>query len=425
MTNIRKEVVYGFADQALLSLTNFLLGIFLVKHVTKEEYGLYVIGNAIVLFIVGLANGLITTQMTVLAPSKSDSNRDGYCAGMLQAQNIILIPVLLISLCLLYFLDQYAGISWFSLGVAISLALPGILLIEFLRRYFYLKLRPATVLSMDVIYILAVFAVLFLATVTIPKNLHIIIFIILGFVALACGIGAMATIRFPLRTACDITISSLREAWQQGKWALGGVIVTTMQSQAYVYILGALAGPARVAEANAAYLFLAPLSMLSTSFGRVFMPHMAILRSQGENRRVESLANKLLLLLVVATVGYATVIIIAKEWLIGLLLTKHYQDIGMFIVIWSVVFLFMAWRTNLSILLQIYSRFSIITKVNTASAIAVLVATYILTKKYDVIGSLVSLAGGELLLGYFLWKAFNNVKKPFKVSRTYPSEIDL
>ena len=97
MTNIRKDVVYGFADQALLSLTNFMLGIFLVKHVTKEEYGLYVIGNAIVLFVVGLANGLITTQMTVLAPSKNESEKDVYCANMLHAQNLILLPSVVIS----------------------------------------------------------------------------------------------------------------------------------------------------------------------------------------------------------------------------------------------------------------------------------------------------------------------------------------
>lgn len=78
------DVVWGVLDQGLQSLINLSISVLLIYYESKHNYGLYGLGFATLLLFVGFSNALISTQMTVIAPSKKLKERMVF---------LILIPV--------------------------------------------------------------------------------------------------------------------------------------------------------------------------------------------------------------------------------------------------------------------------------------------------------------------------------------------
>ena len=102
MATVKKDALYGIIDQGLISLSNLGIGFLLIKLTSKESYGLYGIGFAAILLCVGVANALVTTQMTVFAPEKPDKVK--YCCTMLLGQYFIFVPLWMIFTSLFRFL---------------------------------------------------------------------------------------------------------------------------------------------------------------------------------------------------------------------------------------------------------------------------------------------------------------------------------
>jgi len=133
---------------------NFLIGIFLIRNTSKENYGLYVLAYAIILFFVSVQNALITNQMTVIAPRKNQNDRDNFCASLAIGQFSIFIPLLLIGLLALVTIEHLKIVdsSQLDLVFAVAIATLGVVLREFFRSLFFLRLKPQSVLFLDVIH---------------------------------------------------------------------------------------------------------------------------------------------------------------------------------------------------------------------------------------------------------------------------------
>lgn len=415
MTGIRKDVIFGFIDQALISLSNFIIAFFLIHSTSKENYGLYGLGMIIILLFVGFSNALITTQMSVIAPAKDISTRDKYCCSMLFGQLLIFLPILFFGGAGVVILDKYHMVNHFDyvFYLAVCSAVFGMLLKEFFRRFYYLKLRPRVVLAIDICHVAAVLSVLIIVKFLLqPDDLHVIAMLAVAGGASLSGVIGFLLAKFPARMI-DLRFvgDSLKEAWQQGRWALGGVTVTWLQSQSYVYLLGVFVGVSAIAEANAARLLIAPIAMLSTSITSVILPRLALMRNSGMSADVERLARKVLYALIVVTVIYAGFLLIFKDLIIVKLFTPTYRNIGVFILAWNLVFVFQAVRSNNSLLLQVFRKFREITLSNVISSLAVLVCGIFLIRRYGVLGSIANLTFGEILLSILLWKAYKRTNK--------------
>lgn len=413
MRKSKISALCGLLDQGLLSLTNLGIGLFLINSTTKENYGLYGIGFVIVLFFVGVANGLITTQMTVLAPEKGEGRMNLYCLSMLYAQYFIFIPIWIFCQILAFILFHLNIVDAdnFLYQIVISISVMAVLFHEFMRRYYFLKFDPRQVLVIDLVNIIFIVLALYMTTMWEYEKLHILAIAIFGGGALMAGITGLITSKLLAFVSVNEVLASLKEAWPNGRWALGGVVVTWGQSQGYVLLLSILATAESVAEANAARLFLAPVNVISTSFIRVFMPTLVQLKNQQNHTAVRSMARKILAV-VIASIGIIVLgVLFMEDFIIKFAFTEDYRNIGVFIVAWAVVVLFVAISTNASILLQVYKKFKDITLCNSKTSVLTLLLGVALIQAFGVLGSITALAVGEILLAFLLWRMFRAIEK--------------
>jgi O-antigen/teichoic acid export membrane protein len=408
---VRKQVAISFIDQAILSAANFLIGIVLIKSVTKTDYGLYVLAYTIILFVVGLQNALITTQMTVLAPSKSRDKQDGFCNSLCIGQYILYVPAAIVAIIIILTLHRVEVISdeQRNLAATIIIVTVGVLFREFYRSFFFLKSQPRNVLIIDVVFVATTATGLLLGWLACREQLHIVALYLFGLASLASGLAAMALGRLSIEIDIRLSLASLKEAFANGRWALGGILLSLIQGQSYVYLLTAMSGPARVAEANAARLFLAPLSLLHMSFARVLLPKWSFMRQNGENAGIIRMAKKAQILLIAIIVIYISIVLFAKDRLIDTLFAKDYQNIGTIILLWGVLSIVQTLRSSDSWILQAFHQFKRLTLANVMSAIAALIIGAALIELYGPAGSIIGMIVAEAILVFTLAKALKDV----------------
>jgi O-antigen/teichoic acid export membrane protein len=411
MPRMRNSVIISVLDQAWLSIANLLLGVFLIKHSSKEEYGSYVLGYAIILFLMGVQNALVSTQMAVLAPSRSEGEQGRFCSALAVGQFIIFIPVVLVIALV------GVGLSWSgaennaNLAYAIAISLLGVILREFFRSYFFLRLRATTVLALDIVFVLFLFGGLSAAVYIKLPSTNLVALVIMGVASLLVGLISTFIARKELPVKLADIRPALQESWQHGRWALAGVTVTWLQDQSYIYLLSAMVSPAETAEASAARLFLAPLTLLNVGFSRVLMPRWAYMVHEGKHQELVVMANRVKWMLVAMVIIYVGILLLVKDWLAPLFLTGAYTQTGTLIALWGVLFALQSVRNNYSILLQVFKRFREITLANTATAIGVLLMGSIFIKTYGAKGSMITMIVGEAALALLLAYGFKNGRK--------------
>ena len=411
MATVKKDALFGIIDQGIISLSNLGIGFLLIKLTSKESYGLYGIGFAAILLFVGIANALVTTQMTIFAPEKLDKLK--YCSTMLAGQYIIFFPLwcVFVTLSLSAYYVELISNEILTYTLTVSITVMTAIFHEFMRRFFYIALTPFRVLQIDIVNVSIIMGCLSAAWYYQLNISHTTAIIIYGISAFTAGsVGLIISKLIPKITLIEIS-ASIKEAWHHGLWSLGGVIVTWLQSQSYVALLSIMATTASIAEVNAAKLFLAPVGVISTSLGQVFTPRLAILRSSGEHTAITRLTLKILLLILTVIGIVVLITFLLKDYLLERFFPKDYADIGPLILWWAGVFVTQALCTNASILLQIYKRFKAMTFCNFYTALLTLFLTWLLIKSNGINGSLQAMVLGQLASALLMWRVFYVYKK--------------
>jgi O-antigen/teichoic acid export membrane protein len=264
---------------------------------------------------------------------------------------------------------------------------------------------------LNVTFCFVLFCLLFICSRNEPSNLHTWAIASYGIAGVVAGVAGFLHAQFKIDVHIPTVSAAIREAWSQGRWALGGVTVTWIQSQGYIYCLGMFAGPGSVGEANAARLLLSPLQLVATSIQQVLMPRLAKLRVEGQKENVFRIARIMLIGLTVITIIYVVCLTFLQEWITAQLFTADYNNISILLFVWALVVFFQMLRSNSAMLLQVHKKFRCITISNTFTAIIMLFFSLILIPKYEAIGGVVSLAVGELALALILWGGLINVRR--------------
>lgn len=412
MSRLLRDSTISLVDQAMLSLANLLVGVFLIQNTGKEDYGIYVIAYAVILYVVGVQNAIVTTQMTVMAPRKPHELQPGFCGSLAVGQYLIFMPLAMLAVGIGV---VASNVGWLPeddarMVIVIATATLGVLLREFARGLFFLKLRPGVVLALDLVNIVLLFGGLFIAQRAAPELLHVLAIAAFGVSSLVSGALALGVARLPLRQVLAEQLAALRDAWVNGRWALGGVSVTWIQDQSYVYLLSLLAGAASTAEANAARLLLVPVMLLNTGVTRITMPHWAILRHNGKRAEIEQTAGWIWRVLVLLIGVYVGALLLGQDVVIPFLFSAEYESIGSLILLWGVILGLQIVRSSFSIMLQVYQQFRQITVANVFSAVIVVALGLVLIPALGVEGSLIAMLLGEIVLTVLLVLAWQRTQ---------------
>jgi O-antigen/teichoic acid export membrane protein len=405
LTGLKLPLTVSLLNQCISSGGNFLLSIYLARTLSLGDFGLYGIGYGLCMLYVGVGNSLILTQMVIHMPSKKTEDKEMYAAKMLSG--VLLLGFLLItfSSLILLLLNLVWNDAFFFVETtfAVTTAALSFLCSEFFISYAYIKRREGLALVVNSMTIIVLFSLLILEHQAgiIPTASHV-----LYFYALASAVGAltaysMSSLR--IRDGIEDLRPDLLESWQLGRWALGGVCITWIQSQTYAYIALLFLGPVGVGQANAAKIFISPFSFLLPAINKIALPRLADLR-QTDPKRVLHISSIMTIAITLLSVIYSAILFSSLSFVTTLVLGRQDATIQALVGLWCLVLMFQMIRAGGSVLLQVQRKFKILTLLNIPSALITLLLALILINAYGASGAIWSMIAGELSLSFLIWR---------------------
>ncbi len=268
---------------------------------------------------------------------------------------------------------------------------------EFLRQAMFALRDSHAVLRADVLYV----AVLLIGALVASRTLRPV-----PFVLLSLSLASWVTYRC-LRRSLPFLIdhspqqksSLLRDILPLTAWSTGGAAVYWIFSQGFLYLVAAQLGLAAVAALSATRLLLMPLNLLSTGVGALLAPAAAGWLSQhGRQWLIKRL------LLASAALGSITLTYGVLAWsfsgpLLHLLFKRAIPQGGLLIALWSVLYVSLAIRDQVTYLLTALGRFKSMSLLTLFSAAVAMVSCLIGMAHWGTVGALVGIIVGEMVNG--------------------------
>lgn len=397
-----KKTFAALFSQGLLSISNLMIGICLIKYSSKENYGLYATANATLLFFLGLQNALITTPLIVLSPHKSIEEKDRFFSGLRSNQFLIFIPltILLVVLLQIFFrvTISLSPFAFMIFGLTVFLGLSN----ELIRSIFYSELMIRKVIKIDLTFIvtLGIFISLLIANQAVNATNMIMILGASNFVSTTFG-GSLLSI--PMKFSLMLAKDSFKETWGYSQWSLMGVIFTFLQTWGYVYLVSTLLSLKDTADISVARLIMMPINLLILSWAKIFMPKGTMLLKERNITKLNQLYFFACGILIVILCLYLLLIFLGKNFILSTLLSTQYKNIWNYLFWWGFVFALMIIRSNASLYLQILKQFKFLAIAVMVSSFITLSSTIVLLKMWGALGSILAVGIGEIILGVACW----------------------
>jgi|GEM_PF-864456 len=389
------------ASQAISSLSNFCITLYLMRVMEKEQFGLYGLGFGIVLMLAGIITASISVQFVVNLPDQPHGQRA--CYAMHHAAAIALVGAVLTGIAAMlsvvlsnWHLPGGTIAKQLVLPVASAAAIYG--LRDLLMRFAFSERDEMLVLRSNVAVGLVVLCTLFAAVqIGIELNAGIALCLYSAGQLAGCLVGlsrqGMPWREFRLRQMQH----AFSHSWQGGRWSVLTSLIYSMRTQVHNFVVPPLLGIAALAEINAARLLVTPAVMAIPPFTQVLMPRLAEQRSRGVSTLVRTARMAIIGLSVVALL-YSTMLMLSLSWLLPLVLGEPYRHVGGLVLAWCVVTVFLALRNGLSITLQVLRAFRGLMFANLVAAILAVVVAIFLVEPLGANGVVSALGLAELLL---------------------------
>jgi len=407
-SRFRGPALRGVADQALTSAENFAVGVILVRNCTKSEFGLFALGYGILVLGWSLIAALITAQMSAALSREalSRQERQNQCSALLRR---LLVACIVITICgyLLTLLVTHLHIAASfdtTYWLLLSSALPGMCLRDFMRRYFFQERSETRALLMDASALALTIATLSAMAALHATRLHSVAAATLALGGLAVGVGGVIAGRLAPYKHGGEALGVLSSLWRAGRWNIGATLVSWIQNQAYTFFVTAMIGLTGLATANAPRVLLTPITLLSTGLALPLLPRLAKQRTNLHTVVSVRSAFTLLAMTFMFVGLYTLTLWLARAAFIPLILGNRYNDVWPCIVAWAIANAFTNFRIYYSTFLLAKGGFRQLAVANILSAVVVLGLTGPLIHFLGVLGSVYSVAAGELLLGMATWR---------------------
>jgi O-antigen/teichoic acid export membrane protein len=224
-------------DQAIASAANFASGVIVGRACVKDEFGAYILGLNIVLFLVAVQHSIIITPYTVYAPRFTERARQRYTGSALLLQLGICLGAIGV------FLLMGLGVRWAPDGDAlmpVMIALAGgaafVLLKEHARGICFAQLRMGVALVFDVVAGAAQVAGL-LICVRLGWLSAGVACAVLGLASCLAAAGWLWWMRGRFAFRLSAVWFDLRRNWLLGRWVLASNLVWSLVTYIYPWLL--------------------------------------------------------------------------------------------------------------------------------------------------------------------------------------------
>lgn len=402
----------GVMDQALLSMTNFMVGLLMLRRTDDVDYGLFVLATSTFLLLVGVQNSVVCGPAAVIATKKSAPARLAMIGTLMTRQFVYWIPVSVLALLGFWMAGELAYLDPLQqrVGMIGALAVLGVLLREFARELWLLYGHPRQLLWFDaayaVLYLGAAFVLTGLAAPAVPWVLGG-----LGAAALVAGLSSWLAFRRLEGWPTSAYPGAMQEAWRLGRWGLSGCVVTWLHSQGFYYVVTALRGVESVSGLAAARLLLMPVNLMVNGVGQLLLPLATQWLSTQGARAMAQRIMALSMVMLVGSLGYFVLLWLTRDWLIAEVLKRDGTGMDPILLLWGGVFGLMSLRAMAMVVLQALERFDSLTYLAVLSAAVSLLVGYFGILRFDAPGALIGLIVGEAIdLVGILWLSVHEIR---------------
>jgi len=382
--------------QGLLSATNLIVGLILIRRTTNTEYGYFVLVSTTSLLLAGLQSAFIQPPLVIRMSRATQPERADLVGGVYRGQRRILAGVAALAAALVVTLTL-AGVLGPHLGfiaLAAVAALRAALYREFFRTVLLSYRLSFDVLKADICYGAIVLLGVPLATLSAAPAAGAILSI-----GLAAAIGGVLLSRSLWRHEAwnpHGPVSMLREMAPLGTWSALGSATHWAFSQGYNYVVAGTMEVSAVAGLAATRLLMMPVNLLSAGISSLMMAtSSAWLNAHGPTK----LFRRLLLIasgLGALALCYFVLVWALRDLILARVMHKQFAQSGVLVALWSAVFLVMLFRDQLNFLPGASGLHRRLMGVTSIAAIISLAVGYAAIRRYGAVGAPFGVLVGEL-----------------------------
>ena len=233
---VRKGLI-ALVDQSIVSATNFITGVIIGRTLSKEQFGLYMLGFTIVFFIITLQSSLILRPYIVFSPRLTGSKHIQYTGSTLIHQLTLSgLAILFLVATKTLFSNGFGPAGLVPIIGALLNVITFILLREYIRQLNFARLNVVIVLLVDLcVAILQIVGILVIFKVGLLSSSGAY-FIIGGACALP-SIWYLWRARRDFILSCSQAISDFKSTWIFAKWILASDVVAKFSWDLYPWLL--------------------------------------------------------------------------------------------------------------------------------------------------------------------------------------------
>ncbi|MBS0419125.1 MAG: hypothetical protein JSR66_15555 [Proteobacteria bacterium] len=386
------------AVQIILSASNFVVGLMLVRQTSDEQYGYYVLITTAILFGTTLQGSFIQPPMIIrLTRAAGAQGRSDLIGGLLRDQRRLL-PLVGVLLALVATGFLLAGRLTWSIAAILAcgaLAFVAALRREFFRMVLFAYRRPNDVLQSDFVYCILLVSGAYVATLTrLPAA------VAASGLALAGIIGGTLLGRALWRHEpwnVQAAPGTLREIAPQGAWSGFGGTAHWLFSQGYGYMVAGAIDVTAVAALAATRLFTMPVALLSIGIGTLMLPTA----SKWTKDHPPTVVLKRLALFATALAGgascYLGVMWLARGWIFDHVLKKHFTGSDGLLIVWSLNAIVTVFRDQLLYFLSARGLFRATSVLTATCAVISLSTGFVLMRYLGTVGASLGLLTAEII----------------------------
>ncbi|HEX4330035.1 MAG TPA: lipopolysaccharide biosynthesis protein, partial [Burkholderiales bacterium] len=255
---------WAVADQLLVSGSNFLTGIMLARLLGPAAFGVFVLLQAVLLYVNAFQTALIFSPMLSAAPQMEDRERARYLRGVLALQ----LALSAVMAAVVYALGSAGGL----VSAAAALQQPTVLAVtgavfafqmqDWLRRYYFVHQNSRAAFLNDVVsyggqIVMLVLFALFDDDLGLTE-----VFCIIGATSAVAFILGYAASRAPVRPAFGDARTVLRQGWRSGRDYFIGWQLQWAGTQGVLLVGAGLLGAQAAGGVRAAQNIIGPINIL-------------------------------------------------------------------------------------------------------------------------------------------------------------------
>jgi O-antigen/teichoic acid export membrane protein len=336
LARLLSRSVWSLGDQALVSLTSFMMMVLLARVLSPDDFGAFVLIYGALLLFNALQSGLFTQPHNVLGSVLVGAEYARYTSTTLLTQ--LAFSLLLALLAVAGFVvSTVFGWSPSLLLLTMAPAIVAWQIQEYLRRVYYTEDRVRDAFLNDLIsyggQIIGIGLIWKAGELTGPIAIYI-----LAVTSAAAAWVALWQLRDRLIPAFDRDV--VRDNWRFGKWLFGASLVQSGRIQLHLVLIGAIINVTAAGLYRAVQNLVAPTHIMMNAIRSIAMPRAAAIYARDGMPAMRHYLVRMSLLGLAPIVMYLIAVSLAAEPLIHRLYAGQYDGYAWLVWLFCLVYFF-------------------------------------------------------------------------------------